>query len=139
MGGNHPARIPQDRNDPPDGLEQSRAAPQCWKCTRSPHCPRAPWLRLPHQWHPRVAPSAGRAGSRSRCCQSWTSPSAVGHGSSSCSLDSSDALLHMRAAQRQEGGQSSPHPAEEEDAALFRLQWQWFFPEQRALSTAGQF
>lgn len=56
-----------------------------------------------------------------------------------CTLDSGDALLHMRAAQRQEGGQGSHHPAQEDDAALFRLQQQWFFPDQRNLSTAGQF
>lgn len=56
-----------------------------------------------------------------------------------CTLDTADALLHMRAAQRQEEGQGSPHPAEENDAALFRLQQQWFFPEQRTLSMAGQF
>lgn len=78
----------------------------------------------------------GQAGwySHSLCCVTWEQQLLLG-----CTLDTGCALLHMRAALRQEGGQGSPHPAEEDDAALFRLQQQWIFHEQRTLNMAGQF
>lgn len=90
-----------------------------------------------------MPPSAGRAGWLAQVLPALTFPLCCVTREQRLLLgrtpDTGDARLHMRAAQRQEGGQGSPRPAEEADAALFRLHQQQFFPEQRTQSVAGQF
>lgn len=138
--GKHPATITQNRNAPTDGSEQS-SSPAAEKWKRESTLSQGSWMCMPTAL--RVPPSAGRASWKvwvlpaldiPICCVMWEQQLLLRG-----TLDSGDALLHMSAPQRQEGGQGSHHPAQEDDAALFRLQQQWFFPDQRTLSMAGQF
>lgn len=111
---------------PEMGWSRAEQLPSCRKVsTMSPHSPRAPWLCMPTSLAPPGATFSREGRLKVQvlpvldvpiCCVTGEQQLLLG-----CTLDPGDALLHMRAAPRQEGGQGSPHPAEEDDAALFRL------------------